>query len=192
LKSISHIILSLFGWKIINEIPPDLKKYIIIVAPHTSWKDFILGILVRSAAGLKAYYLGKKELFDSPVGFLFRWTGGKPVDRNHSTGLVDQVAALFNSHDAFAIAIAPEGTRKKVSDFKTGFYYMAKQAGVPVIPCLFDYEHKTVHFLPPFYPTEDVEKDLDTLWNFFVGVNGARAEYGITGKRHFVLPPSPL
>ena len=184
LKSLSRFILKLFGWKIINEIPPDLKKYIIIVAPHTSWKDFFLGLLVRSAAGLKkAYYLGKKELFDSPIGFLFRWTGGKPVDRKQKTGLVDQVVALFNSHDEFALGIAPEGTRKKVTDFKTGFYYMAKKANVPIIPCLFDYEHKTVHFMKPFYTGEDAEKDLDMLWSFFVGVKGAREEYSITGER---------
>src|SRR5678815_1583470 len=139
---ISRWILKLFGWRIINEMPGGLKKYIVAVAPHTSWKDFFLGLLVRSAIDLKIYYLGKQELFDSPIGFFFRWTGGKPVDRKQNTGLVDQVVALFNQQDEFAIAIAPEGTRKKVSDLKTGFYYMAMKSNVPIVPCLFDYEHK--------------------------------------------------
>jgi len=180
----SSWILKLFGWRIINDIPPDLKKFIVAVAPHTSWKDFFLGLFVRSAIGLKAHYLAKRELFDSPIGFFIRWTGGKPVDRKQSTGLVDQVASLFNSHDQFAIALAPEGTRKKVSDLKTGFYYMARKANVPIIPCTFDYEHKTVHFLPPFYTTDDTEKDLDALWNFYRGVKGANPEYSIAGSRH--------
>jgi 1-acyl-sn-glycerol-3-phosphate acyltransferase len=169
MQQFSRWILKLFGWRIINDMPPGLRKYVVAVAPHTSWKDFFLGLLARSALGLKIYYLGKKELFDSPIGFFFRWTGGKPVDRKHHTGLVNQVAALFNSHDAFAIAIAPEGTRKRVSDLKTGFYYIARKANVPIVPCLFDYENKTVHFLPPYYTTDDTETDLNAIWNFYKG-----------------------
>jgi 1-acyl-sn-glycerol-3-phosphate acyltransferase len=101
--------------------------------------------------GSQNYYLGKKELFDSPFGFFFRWTGGRAVDRKQKTGLVDQVVKLFNENEEFAIALAPEGTRKKVNDLKTGFYFIAQKANVPIVPCLFDYEHKTVHFLEPFY-----------------------------------------
>jgi len=189
MSQISRWILKLFGWKIINEIPEGLKKYIVAVAPHTSWKDFFLGLFVRSAAGLNVHYLAKRELFDSPIGFVFRWTGGKPVDREKNTGLVDQVAQLFESHDEFAIGLAPEGTRKKVTDFKTGFYYMARKANVPIIPCLFDYEHKVVHFLPPFYTTDDMERDMDVLWNIYKRVKGARVENSILGERN--LPPTP-
>jgi len=187
---ISRWILQLFGWRIINDMPFGLTKYIVAVAPHTSWKDFFLGLLVRSAIHRKIYYLGKQELFDSPVGFFFRWTGGKPVDRKQNTGLVDQVASLFNQHDEFAIALAPEGTRRKVNDLKTGFYYMARKANVPVVPCILDYEHKTVHFRAPFYTTDDAEKDLDTLWNFYRGVKGAKGELSIEGERNS-LPPTP-
>jgi len=183
MKHLSRYILKVFGWKLINGIPPDLKKYVVAVAPHTSWKDFFLGLVVRSALGRKIYYLGKKELFDSPFGFFFWWTGGKPVDRKNKTGLVDQVVKFFNGSDQFAIAVAPEGTRKKVQNFKTGFYYIARKAGVPIIACLFDYEHKEVRFLKPFYPTDDAEKDLDAIWDFFIGVKGAKAEGSITGKR---------
>jgi 1-acyl-sn-glycerol-3-phosphate acyltransferase len=184
MRQLSRWILRLFRWRVINDMPPELKKYIVAVAPHTSWKDFFLGLFVRSAIGRKIGYLGKQELFDSPFGFFFRWTGGKPVNRKQHTGLVDQVAELFNRHDEFAIALAPEGTRKKVSDLKTGFYFMARKANVPIIPCLFDYEHRTVHFLPPFYPTSNTEEDLDTIWNFYKGVKGARPDYSILEHRN--------
>jgi len=165
------------------EIPLELKKYVVAVAPHTSWKDFFLGLLVRSAIGRRIYYLGKKELFDSPIGFFFWWTGGRPVDRKQKTGLVDQVVKLFDGSEEFAIAVAPEGTRQKVTNFKTGFYFIAQKAGVPIVPCLFNYEHKTVHFLKPFYPTDDAEKDLDTIWEYFDGVIGAKEEGSISGER---------
>ena len=190
MKYLSRFLLKIIGWKLIVEIPTDLKKYVVAVAPHTSWKDFFLGLLVRSAMGRRIYYLGKKELFDSPAGFFFWWTGGRPVDRKQKTGLVDQVVALFNGHDEFAIGIAPEGTRQKVDDFKTGFYFIARKAGVPIIPCLFDYEHKTVHFMKPFYTTPDTEKDLDTIWSIFSGVKGAKEEGGISGKRNLGKPSS--
>lgn len=182
------MLLKVFGWKVINEIPGDLKKYVVAVAPHTSWKDFFLGLIVRSSIGRKIYYLGKRELFDSPFGFFFWWTGGRPVDRKHKTGLVDQVVALFNGSEEFAIGIAPEGTRKKVSDFKTGFYFIAQKAKAPIIPCLFDYGHKTVHFMKPFYTTSDSAKDLDLIWSFFDGVRGAKVEGSISGPRNSQSP----
>ena len=186
MKLLSRLILKLLGWQVIVEIPATLKKYVVAVAPHTSWKDFPLGLLVRSSMDRHIYYLGKKELFDGPFGFLFWWTGGRPVDRKQSTGLVDEVAKLFNGSEEFAIALAPEGTRQKVSDLKSGFYYMARKAGVPIIPCLLDYEHKTVHFLKPFYTTPDTEKDLDTIWDFYKGVKGAKPELSILGERKAV------
>ncbi len=184
MKHVSRLLLNLFGWKFSNGIPPGLKKYVVAVAPHTSWKDFFLGIVIRSAMGRKIYYLAKKELFDSPVGFFFWWTGGRPVDRKNKTGLVDQVAKLFAGSPEFAIAVAPEGTRQKVQGFKTGFYYIARKAGVPIVACLFDYEHKEVRFLTPFYLTEDAEKDLDVLWSYFDEIKGAKIEGSISGKRN--------
>lgn len=183
MKWLSRLLLRIMGWRLINEIPLSLKKYVVAVAPHTSWKDFPLGLFVRSALGRQIFYLGKKELFESPFGFFFWWTGGRPVDRKHKTGLVDQVVKLFAGSKEFAIAIAPEGTRKKVSDLKTGFYFIAKAADVPIIPCLLDYEKKTVRFLKPIYLTEDREKDMDTIWGFFEGVKGAKAELSISGVR---------
>ena len=183
MKWLSRFLLKILGWRVINEIPSSLYKYVVAVAPHTSWKDFPIGLFVRSSMDRKIYFLGKKELFDSPFGFFFRWTGGVPVDRKHKSGLVDQVAKLFAENNEFAIAIAPEGTRKKVDDLKTGFYYIAKAANVPIIPCTLDFEHKTVHFMKPFYPSSDMEQDMDTIWDFYKGVKGAKPELSITGKR---------
>jgi len=183
MKFLANFLLKIFGWKVYNAIPKDLKKFVVAVAPHTSWKDFFLGMTVRATMGRKIYYLGKKELFDSPIGFFFWWTGGRPVDRKSKTGLVDQVAKLFNGSEEFAIAIAPEGTRKKVQNFKTGFYYIARAANVPIISCRFDYAHKEVRFLTPFYLSDNAERDLDEIWNLFDGVKGAEEEGSISGKR---------
>lgn len=183
MKVLARGILKVFGWKVIDEIPDDLPKYIVAVAPHTSWKDFFLGLLVRASIDRKISFLGKKELFSFPFGGLLKWMGGIPVDRKQKTGLVDQVAAIFHSKEKFAIAIAPEGTRRKVTDLKSGFYYMAVKAGVPVIPCLFDYKNKVVHFMLPFYTTSDHHKDLDALWAIYSGVEGAVPERGISGPR---------
>ncbi len=183
MKVVARILLKLLGWRIVVDFPPDLKKFVVAVAPHTSWMDFPIGLLVRATLNRRIYYLGKKELFDGPLGFFFRWTGGKPVDRKNKSGLVEQVASLFKEQDSFAIALAPEGTRNKVTDFRTGFYYIAKAAEVPVIPCLFDYEHKTIHFLPPFYPSENAEADLDALWQLYAGIKGAKPAHGISGPR---------
>src|SRR5687768_4761688 len=172
MRPIAIFILRMFGWRLINGIPPDLKKYVVIVAPHTSWKDFFLGLMIRVALGRKIYYLAKRELFDSLFGFFFWWTGGRPVDRKNKTGLVDQVVKLFNGSDEFAIAVAPEGTRQKVQNFRSGFYYIAREAKVPIIPCLLDYENKQARFLAPFYPGSDAKKDLDYLWSLYDGVKG--------------------
>lgn len=183
MKNLSAFLLRLVGWRVIDEIPGDLPKYIVAVAPHTSWKDFPLGLLARTAIRRRISYLGKRELFDGPFGFFFRWTGGIPVDRKAKTGLVDQVAGLFRARDRFAVAIAPEGTRQKVDNLKTGFYYMAVKAGVPIIPCTFDFGHRVIHFHPPFHPTGDADKDLDTLWALYSSVKGANPEKGISGER---------
>lgn len=109
-----------------------------------------------------------------------RWLGGHPVDRSKHSHLVGQVVALFNQKEDFAISLAPEGTRKKVTEFKSGFYYIAKGAQVPVICVKMDYAHRTVTFSPPFYPTENAQEDLRNLWNHFLGVQGKRPELGIT------------
>jgi len=153
----------ILGWKIFGDVPKDQKKYIIITVPHTSNWDFIIGVMVRGIMGFKSKFLGKKSLFKAPYGWIFRWLGGYPVDRSQNTNLVDQVIDIYNSHDEFVIAIAPEGTRKNVSDWKTGFYHIAHGAGIPIVRSKIDMKKKIVQFFEPFWTTGDIRVDLPRI-----------------------------
>ena len=168
------------GWKTKVQFPADIKKCIIIIAPHTSWQDLIIGLAYRSVLRLKnSKYLGKKELFDGPFGFLFRWFGGVPVDRFSKHNVVDQVVDILNQHEEFMIAMAPEGTRKKVDRLKTGFYYIAKKAGIPIVMAGMDYKRKEIFFSEPFYPGDDEAKDFEHIISFFAPVQGKHPELGL-------------
>lgn len=177
--SLSRFILKTLGWKITGRYPYELKKFIVAVVPHTSNIDFPLGLLVRSALETKIYFVGKKELFRPPFGAIFRALGGYPVDRTKRSNFVQAVADIFDEREEFALCFAPEGTRKRVDQLKSGFYYIAKLANVPIVLTKFDYEHKEVHFGEPFYPTDDAEADMQYIWNYFKGVRGKKPEYGI-------------
>ncbi|GHN01372.1 acyltransferase [Cytophagales bacterium WSM2-2] len=183
MRPIYLLIFKLTGWKIAGSFRYDIKKYIIAVAPHTSNWDFVVGVMARSILRLqRAKFLGKSQLFKAPYGWFFRWLGGYPVDRNTSHDLVHQVVDIFNCHNEFVLAIAPEGTRKKVTKLKTGFYYIARQAGVPIVPCGFDFKKKEVVIGQPFYPGSDVENDLRFLVQFYSNVKGRNPELGIDGS----------
>lgn len=172
MRFLYNFFFKLAGWKITGDVPRDIKKYIIIVAPHTSNWDFPLGLAVRSILKFPSNYLGKKELFDSPFGWLFKKLGGYPVDRKGSHNLVDQVADIYKKEDQFIIAIAPEGTRKNVQKWKTGFYHIAVKAGIPIVMASMDYPSKTVFFSSPFYPSGNFEADVLIMQNFFKDKRG--------------------
>ena len=172
-------VMRLFGWHVEGDVPLHIRKFVVIAAPHTSWWDFPLGLFARAAIGRKIHFIGKADLFKPPLGWIMRWLGGHPVDRSKRSNFVDQVVSLFNEKEEFAISLAPEGTRKKVHSFKTGFYYIARGAGIPVICAQFDYRNRVVIFSKPFYTTEDAEADLRALWNHFAGVQGKRPNLGI-------------
>jgi len=170
----------IFGWRINGHFPPEIKKYIIAVAPHTSNWDFLVGVAARSILRLRnARYLGKSQLFKPPFGWFFRWIGGYPVDRSKSHDMVEQVASIFNGHEEFVLAIAPEGTRKKVDKLKTGFYYIAKKAEVPIIPTGFDYKLRQIVIGEPVYATGDFDLDMQRLMAFYRQVTGKNPELGI-------------
>jgi len=167
-----NLLFRTMGWKLLNEFP-DVPKAVIAVGPHTSWQDILIGMAVRSITRMNnAHFLGKKELFDGPFGWFFRWTGGVPVDRKHKLNLVEQVTEIFNAHEHFLLGIAPEGTRKKVDRLKTGFYHMARSAGVPIIMAAFDYEKKAVWFSEPLIPSGDETADMEKVYAFYRGVRG--------------------
>jgi 1-acyl-sn-glycerol-3-phosphate acyltransferase len=164
-------------WKINGMIAPQIKKCIMIVVPHTSWHDFYLGFFTRGITGLEINWVGKKELFKFPFGAYFRWMGGAPLDRKKNENKVDAIAKVFEEKEVFRLAIAPEGTRKKVSEWKTGFYYISIKANVPIIPVAFDFGKKQVNLCDPFYPTGDIEADLTILEKSFIGVTGRIPKY---------------
>jgi len=169
MKFVADILLKLWGWKIIGT-SPNLKKYLFIVVPHSSNWDFLLGLLVRSSVGFKANYIGKEALFRAPWGWIFRALGGHPVKRDKNYKQVDQIIDIYKREESFAMAIAPEGTRSKVNKWKTGFYYIAKGAEVPIVMVAFDYGKKEVRFSEPFYTTDDVDKDFEYMYKYFEGV----------------------
>lgn len=166
------IFFKLMGWKIIGEMNPNIKKSVMIVVPHTSWHDFYIGLFARGVIGLEMNYVAKKELFAFPFGTYFRWMGGAPLDRSGGKNIVDSIASIFKSREVFRLAIAPEGTRKKVTEWKTGFYYIALKAGVPIVPIAFDYSKKQVVLNGPFYPTGNIEADFKILKSFYKGIIG--------------------
>lgn len=170
------IFYKLLGWRLSGEFP-NLKKYIIIVVPHTSWHDFYIGLLVRNITGLKANFIGKKELFKPPFGWYFKWLGGSPVDRIGGKNYVGQLVDLFDKKEEFRLALAPEGTRKKVTQWRTGFYYIAKAAKVPIVMVAFDFGNKEVRIAQPFYPTNSMEEDFIYMGKFYDGVVGKIPEY---------------
>lgn len=160
------------GWKIVGSVSPEIKKCILIVVPHTSWHDFYIGLFTRGVLQMDINYVAKKELFRFPFGAYFRWMGGTPLDRQKIENKVDAIAEIFNDNEVFRLAIAPEGTRRKVSEWKTGFYYIALKAKVPIIPVAFNWNKKEVRLFEPFYPTGDKEADFKILQSTFKGVKG--------------------
>ena len=156
------VFLRLMGWRIEGDFPP-LKKLIVAVFPHTRNMDFIVGVLTRAVLNEKISYVGKKELFNPFTGWFFRALGGAPIDRSSNKNKVSAIAKIFKEKEAFRMAIAPQGTRKKVDSWKTGFYYIAMEAEVPILLVHFNYPLKKVSFLKLFYPTGDIEKDLNEM-----------------------------
>lgn len=175
---LSKFIFWLFGWKIKGEVPP-IKKFVVIAAPHTSAWDLVFGLCAIYILRLKLTFFAKKEAFDSPLGFLFRAFGGVPVDRSSKHNMVEHVVKMFEEHDSFILALAPEGTRKYVAKWKTGFYYIALAARVPIICAYLDFENKTVGIGPTIYPSRDLEKDMETILNFYRPIKGKHPQKGV-------------
>ncbi len=155
------------GWEMEGEIP-NLPKFVLIGAPHTSNWDFPVAMSMVLALGLDAHWIGKHTLFRWPFGSLMRWFGGMPVVRSESRGVVAQVIDIFKDQERLVFGLSPEGTRKRVDQWKTGFYHIALGAGVPIVPAYLDYPRKVLGFGPPLMPSGDIEADIDTLQAFYV------------------------
>ena len=163
IRILSKFILNkIIGWKVIGYLPKN-EKYIIAVVPHSSYFDLIIAVLIRTYSGLKIKFIGKKELFNPITSFLFKFLGGIPVDRTKKLNIVDEVVNQFKSGKIKILAIAPEGTRKRVEKWKTGFYYIALKANLPILIVSFDYIRKEVKINNKFYPSGDIDKDFIEL-----------------------------
>lgn len=171
------IYFKIMGWQLVGEFPSQVDKCVIIVVPHTSWVDFFLGLLVRKVWNEEINYIGKKSLFKPPLGFFFKWTGGAPIDRSKANDTVSATALVFKERKRFRLTIAPEGTRKKVTKWKTGFYYIAKAAEVPIVMVAFDFGKKQVKVSEPSYPTSDMQADFKKYEAFYEGVIGKVKQY---------------
>lgn len=149
----------LSGWRLEGAFP-DEPRVIVAVAPHSSNFDFVLTVLVIWGLGLRASYLAKRSLFRFPLGLLMTHFGGIPVDRNAAHGLVDQLSARFAAEPQLVLGITPEGTRRNVHHWKSGFALIAMRANVPVVPAVLDYEKKLVRFCPPITDVADADRTL--------------------------------
>ncbi|WP_298763992.1 1-acyl-sn-glycerol-3-phosphate acyltransferase [uncultured Polaribacter sp.] len=168
----TFIFYKILGWKVENGFPKDIKKFVVIAAPHTSWLDFPIAILTRMSEGIMINFIGKNALFKWPFGYFFRALGGTPVDRTKSTNMVDAVIKVFHAKEEFRLGISPEGTRKKVDKWKTGFYYIAQGAKVPIVMATLDFENKKVKVSKPIYTTGNIDEDFKVFKSFFKGVKG--------------------
>lgn len=168
------LLIRLGGWRIQNELP-DVPKFVVVGAPHTSNWDFLLVIGAMFVMGIKFSWMAKKEMFFWPVRRMWLWLGGIPVDRNRNKkgpSLVEQVGQAFHDNDKLLVAIMPEGTRKKVTSWRTGFYRIAMQADVPIVMGIFDYKEKLITLGHTFYPTGDIEADLPKIQAHYKGIEG--------------------
>lgn len=172
------IFFRLMGWKIEGIENAEVKKCVMAVIPHTSNHDFYLGIFTRGISGLQMNWVGKKELFRFPFGYYFKNVGGEPLDRSGGLNKVDSIAAIFERKEVFRLAVAPEGTRKKTKELKSGFYYIALKANVPIVLVAFDWGKKIVKLGKPFFPSGNYEADLQIMKKFYDGVLGKIPENG--------------
>lgn len=163
---LARVMLLLTGWRFEGALP-NLPKFVLIVAPHTSNWDFPTGLMAMFGLGIRGTFLGKDTLFRRPFGFFFRWLGGIPVDRSSQNNVVEQTIGYFRTRDRIILALSPEGTRKKIPKWRTGFYWVAVGAGVPIVPVAFDFPRKRFILHPPQMMSGNAEADLEHLHTFF-------------------------
>ncbi len=178
MSKIARLIFRIFGWNILENYP-DVKKCVVVMAPHTSNWDFLIGKLAFVQYRIPARFLIKKELFFFPMGFLLKAMGGIPVDRKKKNNMTSQASALFDSHEELFLVFTPEGTRSHSPHWKKGFYYIALEAKVPIYLGSIDYKKKVGGFDSIFHPTGDIEKDLLEIKRRLSKYQGKVAENGI-------------
>jgi 1-acyl-sn-glycerol-3-phosphate acyltransferase len=169
------------GWKLGNNIPPEYKKCVILLAPHTSAWDFVYGSAAKLLLNLDVKYLMKKEVFSGPLKNLFLKLGGVPIDRSTNAGLTPKMIEYIKSRDHAIVVYPAEGTRKRVTRWRKGFYYAALGAQVPIVMAYLDYKEKEAGMGPSFMPSGDIKKDFEIIRNFYKNITPYKSE-------NFALP----
>ncbi len=165
--------MSLFGWRIEIDGVPNLPKFILVGAPHTSNWDFVLTLATFFALGVRISWMAKHTFFRWPLTGLLAWLGGVPVNRTkEANGIVDQTVEAFDSREKFIIAVMPEGTRSQTHRWRTGFYHIAQGANVPIVPVRFDYGRKVMGIGPAFETTGEMAADVAHIQSFFKAIKG--------------------
>lgn len=175
-RSFFALVMRLLGWRVVGQLP-DLPRFVFVGAPHTSNLDFFLTALTMARLGIDVKFVMKHTPFVGPVGWFLRWFGGIPLDRDRSRDFVGQMVDEFEERDAFLLAIMPEGTRGKDQDsaakgWRSGFYYIAQGAAVPLVMVIFDYANRRMRVGPTVWPGASYEADLPAIQGFFAGVAG--------------------
>ena len=170
----------MMGWDIQGRIPDDIKKCVLIVAPHTSLWDTVIGRLAFWHLDHDIKILIKAEAFFWPFSILLKSIGGMPVNRQKNTRMVETIANMYNKHDELIIVITPEGTRARVENWKKGFYYIAQKANIPIALGWMDYKQKKGGVAKMFYPSGDIDIDMAELEKFYKGLNGKHPERSTT------------
>jgi 1-acyl-sn-glycerol-3-phosphate acyltransferase len=189
LQTLARWILGLFGWKAVGHKPP-YDKFILIAAHHTSNWDLPLGLLVMAALGVRVQWIGKDSIFRPPFGKLFRKMGGIPVNRRARNNFTQQMVDLYAQSAELAVVISPEGTRSKTEYWRTGFYYIASGAQVPIVMAFLDYATRTGGIGPTLHPSGDIAADMERIRQYYDGVIGRFPEaHGRIELRPTETPP---
>jgi len=163
------VYLKLTGWKLEGQLP-DLPKFIVIFAPHTTNWDLPHMLAVTFAMGFRANWFGKREIFHWSCGWFFKWLGGIPIERRKNTNMVEHIVSEINSREQIVIEIAPEGTRSKAEYWKSGFYHIAHQTGIPIVMGYLDYARKAGGLGPVLHPSGDIHVDMQMIADFYKDV----------------------
>jgi 1-acyl-sn-glycerol-3-phosphate acyltransferase len=176
LRGLSLAILRVTGWKVEGALPPNTPKCVMIAAPHTSNWDLPNTLMAAFALRLHIYWMGKESIFKPPFRHLMMWLGGIPVNRDRANNLVAASAqAIVDADQPLQLVVPPEGTRQKTRYWKTGFYYIAVSAKVPIVLAYMDYKRKISGLGPLFHPTGDIEADMVKIKAFYAGFSGKNA-----------------
>ncbi len=165
-RGVALLFMRIFGWRVDGAFP-NVPKFVLIVAPHTSNWDFPVGIMAMFALGIRGTFLGKKAMFRWPAGGIVRWLGGIPIDRSAAHNVVYETTSLFRRSEHLIYIISPEGTRKRRAQWRTGFYHIARNAEAPIVGIAFDWGERVFRIFPPLTPGDDQDADFNTLRGYF-------------------------